>query len=241
MPDRRYDDAEIAEILARATRDEGKGQSMTSGPEPTPTGLTLPELESIGAEVGISPVRIAEAARSLDRRSLDAGPSLLGVRRGVGQVVPLGGPIEGPAWDRLVAELRSTFRAQGKVAVDGSLRSWRNGNLAVHVEPDAQGWRLRMQTFKGDAAPMAGLGVGAVAMGLLIGTTAWVSGAAAHQYVVAGSFVAGGAGLVTWVRVHLGSWAREREAQMERLAAWVPGLVNDRTLPAAPAHRPEED
>jgi len=234
MSDRRYDDAEIAEILALATRDEGKGQSLASGPESSPTGLTLPELESIGSEVGIPPGRIAEAARSLERRSLGPGPTLLGAPRGVGQVVPLGGPIEGPAWDRLVAELRSTFRAQGKVAVDGSLRSWRNGNLAVHVEPGAHGWRLRMQTLKGDAGPMVGLGIGTMAMGFLIGTTAWVSGASAHQFVVAGSFVAGGAGLVTWVRVRLGAWAREREAQMERLAAWVPGLVEDRTGPGGP-------
>lgn len=231
MSQRRYDDAEVKKILARATRHEGPGQSVASDDVSPPTGLTLAELESIGSEVGIPPGRIAEAARSLDRGSLAPLPTLLGKPRAVRQVVPLPAPLEGRNWDRLVAELRSTFRAHGKVAMEGSLRSWRNGNLAVHVEPGAEGWRLRMQTYKGDAGGMVAVGLGAVAMGLLIGVTSWVSGGPAQQFVVAAAFGAGGAGVVGWVRVQLGRWAREREAQMERLATWVPSLLPEKLLP----------
>jgi hypothetical protein len=235
MPERRYDDAEIAEILALATRHEGAGKAGPPGSEPAPTGLTLAELQSIGSEVGIAPGRIAEAAGALERGSLASPPRLLGVPRAVGRIAPLPGPIEDRGWDRLVAELRSTFRAQGKVAVDGSLRSWRNGNLEVHVEPEAEGWRLRMQSFKSDAGPLIGLGFGAMAMGLLIGVTTLVGGGQAPKFVVAASFMAGGAGLVAWTRAQLGSWTRERAAQMEQLAAWAPGLVpGDRPSELAP-------
>lgn len=225
MSEHRYDDAEIAEILALATRHEGADPVGSPDSGPSPAGLTLAELQSIGSEVGIAPDRIREAALALRRKSLVSPAALLGVPRGVERASPLPGPIEDGDWDRLVAELRSTFRAQGKVAVEGSLRSWRNGNLEVHVEPGAEGWRLRMQSFKGDAGVLAGLGFGTVGMGLLVGMTAWVSGGPVQQFVVAATFVTAGAGLVAWVRARLGSWARERAAQMDRLAVWAPGLV----------------
>jgi len=49
-------------------------------------------------------------------------------------------------WERLVADLRRTFDAKGKVEVQGRLRSWTNGSLQLHVEPEDSGYTVRMRT-----------------------------------------------------------------------------------------------
>ncbi|HEX4683303.1 MAG TPA: hypothetical protein VH277_11355, partial [Gemmatimonadaceae bacterium] len=61
---RRYGDEEVREILSLATTGDPRDQSLTA----ESGGLTLDELQRIGQEAGIEPVRIAQAAQALDAR-----------------------------------------------------------------------------------------------------------------------------------------------------------------------------
>ena len=116
-------------------------------------GLTLAELQAIGHEVGLPPERIFEAASALDRRrEVPPSRTSLGVPISVGLTVDLPRAPTDREWDMLVAELRTTFRARGRVESTGGSRQWVNGNLHAYVEPTQSGYRLRMGTLKGNAS-----------------------------------------------------------------------------------------
>jgi hypothetical protein len=223
MTERRYDDDEIAEIFEIAAAEAGgRGGDRDPGRE----GLTLSELQAIGSDVGIPPDRIAQAARSLEgRASVPAPRTLLGVPRSVHRIVPLERPLDDVEWERLVTELRATFGAVGKVSVHGSLRTWRNGNLQAHVEPDGEGWRLRMQTLKGDAASRVGLGATFAAVGPLLMVLSVVGGVELGDLLIGLIFTAVGLGQIAWVRLALPGWRDERAEQMEQIERRLPVLL----------------
>lgn len=223
MTIRRYDDDEVAEILALATRDAG---STAVSPSTASDGLTLEELQAIASDVGIAPTRIAEATRALERRAATpASRTLLGAPRSVARIVPLERALDDAEWERLVAELRATFGAVGKVTTHGALRSWSNGNLQAHVEPDGDGWRLRLQTLKGDVAPLAGVGSMFALMGSLILVLSIMEGADPRRLVVALAFILGGLGHLAYLRWSLTGWADERASQMDAIADRMPALL----------------
>lgn len=224
MTERRYDDDEVAEILAHATSEGERVEE--GGAVARRDGLTLEELQAIGVDVGIAPDRIAHAARELERRASTPAPqTFLGTRRSVARVVPLERPLDDHEWERLVAELRSTFGAVGEVTGHGSLRTWRNGNLQAHIEPHADGWRLRMQTLKGDAPALAGLGATFAAVGALLVVMATLGGVDVRDLFVGLAFMAAGLGQLAFVRRSLPAWADERGAQMDAIAERLPGLL----------------
>lgn len=148
MSERRYDDDEVREIFDRASElaaDTRAGDSEPGGQ----TGMSLAELQSIGAEAGIDPALVARAATSLDQTRLeaDAPVRLLGVPVSAAHVVDLPGRLDDEDWDQLVVRLRDHFQARGTVLHEGTLRSWSNGNLQVLMEPTRTGYRLRMRTL----------------------------------------------------------------------------------------------
>ena len=61
--ERRFGDDEVREIFDRASR---SGAVRLGGGSIDEHGLTLPELQDVGKEVGLDPERIAEAAAALD-------------------------------------------------------------------------------------------------------------------------------------------------------------------------------
>lgn len=211
--ERRYSDAEVEEILRRATERRGELARPASGQD----GLTLGELQAIGREVGIPPNAMAEAARSLTRPP--AVHRTLGLPLAVGHRVPLSRDLTEAEWEHLLADLRETFRARGQVRVHGRIREWSNGNLHALVEPTPDGWRLRMGTTKGSARPL--LGMGAAMLGLAV--VFWIvallglgdgdlAGGATTLVAMGTAFLAGGA-------VQLPGWSRERRRQMEEVGA----------------------
>lgn len=222
--DPRFDDAQVAEILTIATRVGAAGdvEGTVAG---SPAGLTLSELRSIASEAGIPPSRIDAAAAELLAREAQPSPiGFLGTPRSVARIVPISGPLDDPAWNRLVAHLRATFNAQGQLMVEGPIRSWRNGNLQVHVEPDPSGaapWRLRMQTLKGNVPGLAGLGVAGIALGGLSIMLGLIGGADPEAVVIGSAFLAAGGGQLAWLRAKLPPWASRRRAQMDQIAAAV--------------------
>jgi len=222
--ERSYDEEEIAEILERAT-----ATSPTTIPSVSAGGLTLTQLQEIGSEVGIVPARIAEAALAVSSREVSTPTrTFLGAPKSVSRTVRIHRALNDDEWARLVADLRETFDAQGKVTTVGSLRSWTNGNLQVHVEPDADGYRVRMLTVKGSVGPVTAMGLAFTLMSLLFVIVAVSEGGG--QKLLFGAAMAtifGGVGLgqIGYLRASLPGWAADRATQMEGLAERIPKLL----------------
>jgi hypothetical protein len=215
MTERRYRDPEVRKILELATRPETASPPAASGAD----GLTLAEIQGIAGEVGIPADAVSRAAAALEARAAEPRRSW-GMPVEVGRTVPLPRPLTDAEWERLVAELRTTFRARGRIDVDGGLRQWSNGNLHVAVEPGENGYRLRMGTLKGGATEINGLGLaGVVTGGALLGASALTGGG----IDLAAPLMLGAGGIAAFLAnlVRLPRWASERSRQMAHIEAWM--------------------
>jgi hypothetical protein len=222
---RRYDEDEIAQILELATTNQGADQPYARGGG---EGLTLEEIQDIGSEVGIAPARIADAARAMANRSL-LGPTktFLGAPRSVTRILPMERAMNDEEWSRLVADLRHTFDAVGTTSVQGDLRTWRNGNLHVYVEPDGDRYRVRMRTHKGNVVPRMAVSAAFMFMAVLLASDMLVGGAIFRELIPALMFGAIGVGTLAFTRAGLPRWALERANQMEGLAHRIPLLLTE--------------
>lgn len=218
--ERRYTDEEIREIFGAATEAGPGGRTPSTG-----TGMTLREIQEIADEVGISPERIAAAAAALDRHPpVTARRRMLGMPIGVGRAVDLPRAPTDREWEMIVADLRETFGARGRVTELRNLREWRNGNLHASIEPTETGYRLRMGTVKGEALSMTRIGFGAVliAMVMFVAFMLTASGAGFEGPLILAAM--GGAAIASSA-IRLPWWARERERQMEEIAARTVDLI----------------
>lgn len=218
MAERHYTDEEVAAIFERASAAEHAAMPAPS----EKSGTSLAALQEIGREVGISPEAIALAARSLDQPAAPATRPFLGLPLGVGLTVELDRYLTDADWERLVADLRTTFDARGVVRYDGPFRQWTNGNLQALVEPTRSGHRVRLQTMSGQSRAMMTGGIGAMGM-----AAAMLVGAA----VTGNPEIAGGAGVIATAGIgmfgfgalRLRGWVRERKAQIAAVIARVKG------------------
>ncbi|MGE0440121.1 MAG: hypothetical protein AB7L66_00610 [Gemmatimonadales bacterium] len=212
--ERRYSEEEIAAIFEKAAESQATGRRAVAGS----TGLTLAELHEIGREVGIAPELVTEAAQSLSRPlPAVAQRRVLGISIGVGRKVDLGRRLTDDEWERLVADLRDTFGAAGRVQQHGSLRQWSNGNLKVLLEPGENGHQLRMQTMKGSALSTLAV-AGTTLGGGLLGLFAILGRGQAGDLVTPVVLTATGIGLFGYLRYSVPRWARERADQMAAIA-----------------------
>lgn len=217
MTERRFTEQEAAAIFERAADAQVSGGKSLAPAE----GMTLADLQAIGAEVGIPAELVARAATSLARTgSAGTTKTFLGLPIGVGRTVDLERKLSEEEWERLVVDLRETFDARGVIRSEGSFRQWTNGNLQALLEPTPTGHRLRLKTFKSDVRAL-------MAAGLITGT---LGGVAALAAVVAGQteaaglavqLLAMGAGLIGVGAFRLRGWARLRRRQMEEIAARI--------------------
>jgi hypothetical protein len=216
MSDRRYSDDEVSAIFARATQVQDKTQQQL----PANEGMSLAQLQEIGREAGIAPELVAQAARELAQPAPPRVPTLFGIPIGVARTVELGRTLTDDQWDRLVVELRETFEARGTITVQGSFRTWSNGNLNVLVEPSATGHRVRFRTVKADARGLISAGVAMMAVSAVIVVTTMII-ASADAATIASSTTVGaiGALLAASGGLALPTWLRRRREQMEELAA----------------------
>src|SRR5438093_6836070 len=218
MPERRYNDKEIAAIFRAAT----EAPAPQSQPDvPSDEGLTLTDLQAIGREVGIAPEAVAQAVRALDSRVGAAARTFLGLRIGVARTVNLNRRLTDEEWERLVVQLREVFNARGRTRSDGSLRQWTNGNLQVLLEPTATGHRLRFGTMHGAARASIGAGFAALGVTAVIGIVSVLDGTLASSIPGMAFLVLAGAGMIASGALRLPRWARLRERQMEALAASI--------------------
>lgn len=221
MDERRYEDAEVAQIFQAAA----SPRASESRAPASPGGMSLAELQAIGGEVGIEPERIAEAAAALDvRRGAAPRRAYLGIPVSVSRTVDLPRAPTDREWEMLVAELRETFGARGKDRSSGGLRAWTNGNLHAYVEPAESGYRLRLGTTKGGAAQAIRMGVASVVAGLVLSILLFAE-VLDEDLVVLLVLSAMGAAILAFNSLHLPRWAREREEQMNYIAARARTLI----------------
>ena len=229
MDERRYEDAEVARIFqAAASPRASEGRAVAPA-----GGFSLAELQAIGGEVGIEPERIAEAAAALDVRGVTVPRrTYLGMPVSVSRTVELPRAPTDREWEMLLAELRETFGARGKDRSSGGLRLWTNGNLHAYVEPSETGYRLRLGTTKGGAAQGIQMGMAALLVGLLLAVLLFVE-VLDEDLSVFLFMPLIGAFLLASNAIRLPGWAREREEQMEYLAARARTLIAPLPEPVA--------
>lgn len=231
MSDRKFTEEEVAAIFERATRNDRTSEHrLTSG-----AGMTLAQIQEIGREAGIPVDAISQAARVVGTSGQPESRTLLGLPLGVGRTIELGRKLTDDEWERLVVDLRETFRARGSVRVDGSsLRQWTNGNLHALLEPTPSGHRVRLRTVRGGSLRLMTAGVMAWAMGAVTWAAATIGGAAAAEgskLFTAGAFAAAGAALIAAGAFALPFWARTRRRQMEEIAERL--ALAERSAPGA--------
>jgi len=217
MTERRFSDAEVAQIFERAT--SGHALQATRAAE----GMTLAELQSIGEEVGIPAEQITRAALSLSSSEAKPTQRFLGMTTGVGHTVHLARKLTDEEWERFIVEVRETFNARGTMTSQGSLKQWSNGNLQVLLEPTDAGHRVRFKTVKGTAPGTVVTGLLMSAVSVAGEVTAVLTGVAHDVGLVASFGVLGaiGIGAVATTALRLPRWARERKSQMEELGVRV--------------------
>jgi hypothetical protein len=215
MPDRRYNDDEVAAIFAKAAEGPQSPPLQAARDE----GMTLAELQDIGREVGIAPEAVASAAKSLELRPQAAARSLLGMPIGVARTIELHRRLTEGEWEALVVQLREVFDARGSVSSNGSFRQWTNGNLQALLEPTANGHRLRLSTVKGNIGFSMVAGAAMIAVGVTSAFTAAAAGHAGTAAAEAGIFFLLGVGTIVTNAVRLPRWARLRGRQMDAIAS----------------------
>lgn len=259
MSERRYSDEEMALIFERASTDPEPGSERalsgaTGAPAPA-KGMTLRELQEIGAEAGISPEAVARAAGALTRTA-DAEPgdgsalsrpirtetsplTIAAVPAAVGESVELDRMLTDAEWGEFVGLLRHTFQAQGKVGSGDGFREWRNGNLSISLEPLPGGARLSMRSRKSnaEAGPVFGIAfLGLATMFTILG----IFGAKelSRMLPLAGTFALFGAGAMTVGIANVRRWAALRKEQFQALAERVSSVTRGPAGGVAPESLP---
>jgi hypothetical protein len=225
MTDRRYRDDEVRKIFGLATTQKVSKPSVSS----TVNGLTLAEMQSIGLDVGLDPDAVAQAAAAFESIQQPLRKSW-GIPIEVVRTVSLPRALTEHEWQQLVAELRTTFRATGRITAHGALKEWSNGNLRVLLEPTAEGYRVRMGTVKGDAAGLNALGAGGIvaSAGIFASLAFWgvpTTFADAALYLAPIILGGGGIGALVSNRSRLPRWARLRAEQMDHIATRIRSIM----------------
>src|SRR5688572_12809339 len=225
MNERRYQEDEVREIFELAASESAQETRTPAAA----SGLTLAEIQSIGAEVGLAPEQIARAAAAYAAGPLRPKRKLLGLPIEVGHTMQLPRPLTDHEWERLVSELRATFNARGTISVHGGLREWRNGNLHAYIEPAEGGYRLRIRTVKGNAQGMMVAGAGAIVTSAAMLALLALEGTLAQDFFV--PWAVGTAGIGAWISnyIRVPRWARERDRQMRYIAEWLQSILKTDT------------
>lgn len=126
MPDlsgRQYSEAEMRAIFERAAR------AQHAADAPQGSGLSLGELQEVGAASGIAPEHIAAAAASFALEA-PAPRARFGVPTEVRRSRVLPGPLGDAQWEEMVTVLRREFKTTGTAGQIGRVREWTGGGAA---------------------------------------------------------------------------------------------------------------
>lgn len=150
----------------------------------------------------------------------------MGLPVSIGSVVSLPRSPTDLEWERLIAELRTTFGAKGEVTSHGSLREWSYGTLHAFVEPAETGYRLRLTDSRA-----ALLGVGTLlggfflSLGILVLLVLLGREDPGARLLFPVFMSAGGGGLMALSAMTLPGWARTQEQRMEHISGYAMSLL----------------
>jgi hypothetical protein len=137
----------------------------------------------------------------------------------VARTVALERPLSDEEWGELVAQLRATFNAGGRINTYGNFREWRNGNLRVSAAPVVGGYQVDMRTSNGSARGlmttggiMTGISAALIAVGTMTGSMAPGDIADITPVITIGVALFG-VGVL-----QVPAWARRRREQFDRIA-----------------------
>jgi hypothetical protein len=190
MIDRKYSEEEVALILRRAAEVRGDEPHADAA-----SGLSLAELKDIGAQVGIPPARIEEAALDVQRQPAPRPGTVMGIPATIGieRVVPV--PLTEERLPELLHVVRNELARQGIVeevlgGIEWKARSAMGGRY-VSIRPEGGGTRIRVLGNYRDglmgltlgAGPIGAASIGALATALgltgplaVVGTALGVAG-----------------------------------------------------------------
>lgn len=151
-PDKRYTEEEARAIFERATE---RHEEARHAEEASRAGLTLEELQRIGAEAGIDPDHVAAAA--IANASTPTAPEELETFLGIPTVlhtsrsIPV--TISDEAWEKVVPELRRLFGKDGNPGQFGRVRTWQIpydyftafAPVNVMLSPEKDGTRVEIE------------------------------------------------------------------------------------------------
>jgi hypothetical protein len=219
--DRRYTEAEVRAIFERAA---ARQESVQRAEDAAGPGLTLEELQEIGAAAGIAPAHVAAAAAEVGLARPAPPPLLLGMPVEIEHTRVLPGPVSDDVWARMVAELRRAFRDDGAAGQIGPVREWtavgrglrRDVATRLTVEPDGGRTRVTLRQSTREVARVLTLsGAITAAVAILCAVLAVLGvdpaetwAAAAITAVLAAAFLGG-------TRAGMRLWARRQEQQFD--------------------------
>lgn len=234
MTNRRFNEAEVAEIFERASELQHTGSRQI----PPSEGMTLSQLQEIGREVGISPESLTLAAQAVERGGQPTSSYFLGLPTGVGMSADLGRVVTDQEWEGIVLDLRETFDARGKLSHEGSFRQWTNGNLQALLEPTPAGHRLRLRTVKGDARGLMTGGLAMLGFAVTTGIVVVAQGAFDDTGMIMAltTLATMGAGMFGVSSLRLPGWARLRKEQMEGVLARAAASGDAKQIPDLTRH-----
>ena len=233
MPERRYTEADARRIFAAVAE---RQKAVAPGDD----GLTLAELQEVARASGLDPSLVAAvAAEGATPEASGEVRRVMGVPAEVRRVRVLPGPVSDAAWERIVADLRATFKTPGNPSQIGRVREWTGGDaygsaFRVALEPLAEGTRVVVEQTQERQAKQ-GLVVSGVfaAIAALLGVVILVSGAEPDLWgavLTFGLFAAlafGG----TWVGLR--SWASRNGVNSDALLDRI-DLAARNAAPLAP-------
>lgn len=158
MEERRFDDAEVGQILLRAS--EIQSDLVLGGSE----GVTFDELERMASDVGLRPDVVKMAT---DELSVTSPVSSLGVADSINLERSVAGEIDEGGWESLVAEARKVVGKPGKSEQVGHSREWIGtleiGFIMFNVSSRGGKTRIRLSASSSGATVLAwviGMSVG---------------------------------------------------------------------------------
>ncbi len=168
---RRYDDAEVRRLLARAAElQEAGGRTARAG------GLTLPELEAVAAEAGLDVGALRQAAAELEAQP-GWGAAIAGapMRIHLERVLPFEVPTS--AFDGLLPIIQSTLPLRYTVSQVGRTLAW-----SANEGEDSRRVQVTVSVHDGQTRILIEERLGALAGGLFGGVVGGFGGASAGLF-----------------------------------------------------------
>ena len=243
MPERRYDQNELATILRVAA--EAQAEQSIEGSEPS--GLTLGEIERVASEVGIDPKFVATAADRLEKTPAKGKRFLLGGTPNQ-EIVErtFDGTLSDVGWEEIVADLRATFGSEGTVSQVGSSREWtgttdtRTTHFSATSRNGKTRYRLTLRQTGGVILAWTGLSIGSLLGSILVGVATDKMSSSALAVVLAVLTVIATVALL--VHTFLARWHSGNRRSVNALMARVGDMTSasDQQALGATAQQTEE-